>query len=402
MKKEALDDEKEKRRKAEKAKKQKEIKKIQFQFDEDVRLDYKTQEEEAEDHLEEEDEEDEEEEEEEDEEEEDEEEEEEDDEDTSDEEDFEFSKFSKFSKFQKMATPPKAKTFRFPVGSPLGSSGNSPSSGIGIGIGGSRIVDPRSKILISHMLRKFCMSNFPQEKTAYTNLYDQLKILGILDEEEDYGDIKLFRTHFSEQISNAELKGKTFSSFWSTDVTMQQKEIRNTSRYKTDFEFKSFLGKGGFGSVVKVKNIFDQRIYAIKKILLSDDLNEHEEKKIMREVNLLSKLVHFNIVRYYNSWREENEKFIDDVIEVEEEDEEEEDEFTDEDDSFIETPIKNNGMSRILYIQMEYCQETLREAIDRKIMDEDDCFIYFRQILEGLDYLHKNGIIHRDLKPVWI
>jgi eukaryotic translation initiation factor 2-alpha kinase 4 len=49
---------------------------------------------------------------------------------------------------------------------------------------------------------------------------------------------------------------------------------------------------------------------------------------------------------------------------------------------------------------MEYCQETLREAIDRNIFDEDAAFIYFRQMVEGLDYLHKNGIIHRDLKPV--
>ena len=62
-------------------------------------------------------------------------------------------------------------------------------------------------------------------------------------------------------------------------------------------------GSGGFGDVLKVRNNLDGNIYAIKRILL-DRKSRQLNKKITREVKLLSRLNHENIVRYYNSWIE--------------------------------------------------------------------------------------------------
>lgn len=52
-----------------------------------------------------------------------------------------------------------------------------------------------------------------------------------------------------------------------------------------------------------MKNKLDGGCYAIKRIELNPK-NKQLNKKITREVKLLSRLNHENVVRYYNSWIE--------------------------------------------------------------------------------------------------
>lgn len=52
-----------------------------------------------------------------------------------------------------------------------------------------------------------------------------------------------------------------------------------------------------------MKNKLDDCLYAIKCIELNKK-NKNLNKKITREVKLLSRLNHENVVRYFNSWIE--------------------------------------------------------------------------------------------------
>ena len=75
------------------------------------------------------------------------------------------------------------------------------------------------------------------------------------------------------------------------------------SRYQQDFEELQLLGRGGFGSVFLTVNKLDKVQYAVKKInILLSKVNL--VYKILREVTVLAKLNHPNIVSYKTAWTE--------------------------------------------------------------------------------------------------
>lgn len=76
----------------------------------------------------------------------------------------------------------------------------------------------------------------------------------------------------------------------------------SASRFRSDFKELGVLGKGGFGRVVKVRNLVDGMIYAVKLIVLSAD--EADNRKLIREVHTLSRLHHRHVVRYFQAWIE--------------------------------------------------------------------------------------------------
>lgn len=72
-----------------------------------------------------------------------------------------------------------------------------------------------------------------------------------------------------------------------------------------NFELLERVGRGGYGSVYKVRNKLDDRIYALKKIKLArvdlQDISD-ETQKVLKEARTLSLLNHPNILRYYGTW----------------------------------------------------------------------------------------------------
>ena len=85
------------------------------------------------------------------------------------------------------------------------------------------------------------------------------------------------------------------------------------SRYSSEFQEVSALGRGGFGTVFQCTNTLDGRLYAIKKIRIKTQVGadgsvgvHFKEKlhRVLREVKILALLDHPNIVRYYTAWLE--------------------------------------------------------------------------------------------------
>ena len=69
------------------------------------------------------------------------------------------------------------------------------------------------------------------------------------------------------------------------------------SRLNIEFDVLGELGRGAFGEVLKVRNKLDSRFYAIKRIRLNPNSKQFN-KSIAREIKLLSRLNHENVVRY--------------------------------------------------------------------------------------------------------
>ncbi|XP_074821389.1 eukaryotic translation initiation factor 2-alpha kinase 1 isoform X1 [Natator depressus] len=88
--------------------------------------------------------------------------------------------------------------------------------------------------------------------------------------------------------------------------TVSEKEVffeAQTSRYLNEFDEIARLGKGGYGTVYKVRNKLDGQFYAIKRNLIKK-ATKRDCMKVLREVKVLAGLQHPNIVGYHTAWIE--------------------------------------------------------------------------------------------------
>ena len=128
-----------------------------------------------------------------------------------------------------------------------------------------------------------------------------------------------------------------------------------------DFIIKEKIGEGTFSTVNLAINRQTGEKVAIKIMEKSKLINKEDKVRLDREIEVLKKLRHPNIVHLYS------------VIEAEDK----------------------------IYLIMQYIpgKELFDYIVMKKKLSEKEACIFFQQLISGIEYLHKIKYIHRDIKP---
>ena len=144
--------------------------------------------------------------------------------------------------------------------------------------------------------------------------------------------------------------------FFSFDLLAIYKSCNNFNQY----EFIKAIKSGGFGNIFLAKEVSSNKEYAIKEIDVKNFSNENLYNT-SRESMILKEMSHINIIKIHKFFTY-NQKF---------------------------------------YIVMDYARggELSSLLTSKNHFQEDYAKKIFRQIYNGVFYIHSKSIIHRDLKP---
>lgn len=119
------------------------------------------------------------------------------------------------------------------------------------------------------------------------------------------------------------------------------------------------IGKGGMGTVYRVKQVLLDKIFALK-VIPSHYLNEQLAVRFQREARTMASLDHPNLARIsdFGIWL--NQPFM--VMEY----------------------IDGNSLSKL---------------ISERVIPPAQAVELFSQVLDGLTHAHERGVLHRDIKP---
>ena len=120
------------------------------------------------------------------------------------------------------------------------------------------------------------------------------------------------------------------------------------------------LGEGAFAKVIHVKDKRTKKDFALKVVKKSES-NIDLINRMKEEIQILKKLEHQNIVKYYGQFETSNQLFI-----------------------------------KMEYLKYGNLEKWLKE---NKTISEEKASLIIKEVLSAIAYLHQNQICHRDLKP---
>lgn len=143
--------------------------------------------------------------------------------------------------------------------------------------------------------------------------------------------------------------------------------LSDVSRVSQKYNVGRFIGSGASGLVNLITGLDKpDQIYALKKFRpkLTNETEHDYITKVKNEFLVGEYLHHQNLIHTIELIRED----------------------------------AGHGQAPEFYIIMEYCPHDFFTLVMSGLMRKDEIFCYFKQIVNGTNYLHLSGIAHRDLK----
>lgn len=162
------------------------------------------------------------------------------------------------------------------------------------------------------------------------------------------------------------------------------------------------LGDGSYGKVKECIDLESLSRRAVKIINLKIIARKipYGVENVRKEINIMKRLNHKNLIKLYDTYEKTAQTLQQEQIVQKNQNIEQVN--NDDDLLAITSTIVNIEKPPKLYIFMDYCMTSLEKLIKtapEQRLRNWQANHYFKQIIDGIEYLHSLNIIHNDIKP---